>query len=383
MNATSGERLDPAVEATAALVSLERMGPARIRRLLATHGDPESAWEAVEAGRVSLDDVGGAVSARPSLAAQWRAQARRRTPAELVDATHAAGYSIVHSGHPEWPECFSSDPEPPLVVFVHGDMAALWPVLVAIVGTRRCTAAGASIARELGRDLAAAGVGVVSGLALGIDGAAHRGALQADGAPVGVVATGLDVVYPRQHSGLWNEVGERGVLLSEASPGTPGERWRFPARNRLMASLAEIVVVVESNTRGGSMLTVDSAIERGTEVMAVPGSPRVSVSSGPNQLLADGCGIVRDATDVLVALGSRAPGTSATRPSSGGDQMSLDIEEDEVDPIADAISFPPIGLDRLVAVTGLSFGAVAARLTELEVDGVVERVGQGYQRRAD
>lgn len=361
------------IAALASLLTLKGMGPARLRRLLARHGSPAGAWSAVASGHIDLDDVSGAVANRQALADQWHAHARSHDPADLVAAVAAAGIEILQPGTPTWPETFDEDPEPPALLFARGNVAILDAPMVAIVGTRRCTAAGASIARELGADLARAGVRVVSGLALGIDGAAHRGALDAGGPPVGVVATGHDVVYPKRHRMLWDEVAERGLLLSESPLGTEAERWRFPARNRLMAALADIVVVVESAATGGSMLTVDSAIERDTEVMAVPGSPRVPVSAGPNQLLADGRGVVRDATDVLVALGTRAPTSGA-----GGHQLALDVG---VDPVLDAISFPPVGLDRLMAVTGLNFSALAGRLAQLEVDGVIERVGAGFQRR--
>lgn len=375
------DRPTDATAALASLVSLPRMGPARMRRLLDRHGDPEAAWSAVERGDVDLTDVGGAVSARAPLACEWRDQARRRTPDELIDEVHRLGQRVIDSAHPQWPQRLVEDPEPPFVLFVAGDVSTIDAVSVAIVGTRRCTSAGSSIARELGRELSRAGVTVISGLALGIDGAAHRGALDAGGAPVGVVATGLDVVYPRRHGDLWRSVAERGALVSEAAPGTTAERWRFPARNRIMAALADLVVVVESNLAGGSMLTVDSAAERGTEVMAVPGSPRVPVSSGPNQLLADGCGIVRDADDVLMALGSAVPARAATRAGTAVDAPDDPDADPVADPVADAVSFPPVALDRLVAVTGLSLPVVAARLAQLEAAGVVERVADGYQRR--
>lgn len=365
------------IAALAALLTLPKMGPARLRRLLDRHGSAATAWEATAAGRIDLTDVGGRIDDRPTLATSWQASASTTDPAEVVGSMAAAGIEILDPAHPSWPAAFVDDPEPPALLFSRGNLTALDGACVAIVGTRRCTAVGASLARELGHDLAAAGVAVVSGLALGVDGAAHRGSLDAGGRPIGVVATGHDVVYPRRHRTLWDEVSRKGVLLTEAPLGTKAERWRFPARNRLMAALADLVVVVESGAKGGSMLTVDAAIERDTEVMAVPGSPRVPASTGPNQLLADGCGVVRDATDVLVALGTRAPGPSG-RARPGSEQLSLD----DADPVLDAISFPPIGLDRLVAVTGLSFATLAGRVAQLEVDGLIERVGQGFQRRA-
>ena len=176
---------------------------------------------------------------------------------------------------------------------------------VAIVGTRRCTRYGFDLARELGADLAAAGVQVVSGLALGIDGAAHRGALDAAGGapPIGVVASGLDVVYPRAPPAAVGGGRHRGSLLSECPLGTAPEAWRFPARNRIIAALADAVVVVESAGAGGSMYTVEEALARDRPVLAVPGSVRSAASAGTNRLLAEGAGVARDADDVLAAIG--------------------------------------------------------------------------------
>ena len=153
-------------------------------------------------------------------------------------------------------------------------------------------------------DLADAGVAVVSGLALGVDGAAQAGALDRGGAPViGVVGSGLDVVYPRQHSALWRSIADAGLLVGEAPPGASPERWRFPARNRIIAAIADAVVVIESHARGGSLSTVDAALARDRTILAVPGSIRSPASDGTNDLLAQGAAPARDAGDVLVALG--------------------------------------------------------------------------------
>ena len=370
-----------------ALLGLPKIGPRRIRRLLTAFGDPARAWAAVRAGR--LDDVPLHVAhdKRSSLVREWRAAAER-IDVDALGPVHAAqGVAVIGPDDDVWPSAFTDDPEPPLLLFVRGDVALLSAPLVGIVGTRRCTAAGAATARELGYDLAAAGVGTVSGLALGIDGAGHLGCLEGGGPAVGVVATGLDVVYPRRHAKLWERVATEGVLVSEAPLGTVAERWRFPARNRLIAGLALAVVVVESRRTGGSMLTVEAAIERQTDVLAVPGPVRSGASDGPNQLLADGCGVVRDATDVLVALGTAVPVHAGMRPGLPTDEGPADggrggdDGESASDPVCQAVSWPPCSLDRIVAATGLPFTEVAARLASLELSGVVERVPEGYQRR--
>ena len=362
-----------------ALLGLPKLGPRRLARLLEAHPDPGRAWEAVRTGRLHGIPLYVAPGKRQQLVDLWRTAAASVDVGHLVAAHRAAGIRVLIPADADWPEAFAADPQPPPLVFVRGDPSLLSVPAVAVVGTRRCTAAGAATARELGHDLAAAGVGVVSGLAVGIDGAAHRGCLDAGGPAIGVVGTGLDVVYPRRHAGLWQRVGSEGVLLSEAPLGTNGERWRFPARNRLIAALSLVVVVVESRLRGGSMRTVESAVERGVDVMAVPGPVRSGASQGPNQLLHEGCGIVRDAADVLVALGSRVPLRHAPGPTAGaGDEPAAEVP----DPVADAVSWPASSLDTIVAATGLPFTEVAARLATLELAGTIERVADGYQRRS-
>ena len=360
-----------------ALLGLRDLGPSRLRALLDAFGEPERAWEAVVQGRIGDTPLRVAADRRPDLLAGWRSAAAEVDVAAIVPAHHEAGVEVLDPTHPDWPEVFVTDPEPPPVLFARGDPALLSSPSVAIVGTRRCTAAGTATARELGEDLAAAGVGVVSGLALGIDGAAHRGALRGGGPVLGVVATGLDVVYPRRHRDLWADVAVAGVLVSEAPLGTKAERWRFPARNRLIAALSRFVVVVESKRTGGSMLTVDSAVERGVEVGAVPGPVRAPMSAGPNQLLAEGCTVVRDATDVVVALGLS---TAPPAPRDGRDDAGPGGAVSD-DPVDRAIGWTPTSLDDLVAASGRSFAAVAARLTELELAGAVERHADGYQWR--
>jgi DNA processing protein len=207
-----------------------------------------------------------------------------------------------------YPPLFLADPQPPPVVFARGDLDLLDGRRVALIGTRNATAAGRSLARSFGVGLARAGVHVVSGLALGIDGQAHAGVLEAiahgaTGRPVAVVGSGHDVVYPKAHHELWRRVGEEGRLLSEWPPGSTPRAYRFPQRNRLVAALSEVVVVVESRETGGSLITAQLAAERGVPVMAVPGSAFNRAANGVNALLRDGSAPVLDVDDVLVALG--------------------------------------------------------------------------------
>jgi DNA processing protein len=297
---------------------------------------------------------------------------------EVVEARHRdAGVTILLPRDAAYPRLLADDLFPPPVLFAQGDLAALDPPRVAIVGTRRCTGAGAGVARALGRDLAEAGVSVVSGLALGIDGAAHRGVLDAgevSGRPIGVIACGHDVPYPSRHAPLWSAVADRGVLLGEAPLGTRPASWRFPLRNRIIAALADVVVVVESHVAGGSLLTVREAIDRGIDVMAVPGAVRNPAAAGTNQLLADGCHPVRDADDVLIALGltsgRRGGAASDPRPPPDADGCR----------VLDAFDWEPVTLEHLALRTGQRVPDLALALSRLEADGWITSQGSWFER---
>jgi DNA processing protein len=353
----------PDVAWLAALASLPGMGPVRLAM--------------VTAGRTAREAWAGLATrawpAVPEVAVQqWRAGVAVTDVAALWQAHGDAGVRVLGPGDHGWPSVLSEDLEPPAVLFARGDPAVLERPRVAIVGTRRCSYAGREVARSLGQDLSDAGVCVVSGLALGIDGAAHAGALAGATAPAGVVATGLDVVYPRGHTDLWRAGGEQGVLLSEYPLGVWPERWRFPARNRIIAALADVVVVVESHDRGGSMHTVESALERDRLVMAVPGSVRSPASAGTNALLAAGSPPARDAADVLVALGldrgawERAPAMVAP----DGDAAI----------VLDALGWEPSSLEQIADRLDAPLGPVAVHLASLIAEGWVAHRAGWYER---
>lgn len=349
-----------------ALSDLPGMGPARLNALLDLW-PPAEAWARVLDGRTGLDGSGAPVD-------RWRIAAR----AIDVDARWAehqrSDIAVLTAADAGFPASLSDDHEPPAVLFVRGDPSVLDRPRVAVVGTRHCTGAGRSVAAELGRDLAANGVCVVSGLALGIDGAAHNGALAAPAGaapPAAVVGTGLDVVYPRRHEALWRAMAATGCVLSEYPLGTRPERWRFPARNRLLAALASVVVVVESHVRGGSMHTVEAALERDRTVMAVPGPVRSPASAGTNALLAAGSPPVRDADDVLIALGlSGALRKPPDPPSPSGPEGA----------VLDALGHEPATLEHLAERTGLPLAEVAVLVTRLEAAGALRRTGTWFER---
>ena len=222
------------------------------------------------------------------------------------------GIGVTWWGAPTYPAALIDDPEPPGVLFWRGSLTALDRPCVALVGTRRATPDGRAIAFELGRDLAAAGVCVVSGLALGIDGAAHAGAVRGSAGPGAAGHGGCGRqrrrrALPPPPPQLWEEVVATGAVVSETLPGAPAEAWRFPVRNRIIAGLSRMVVIVESHRAGGSLITAEAALARGVELRVVPGSVHSAASAGSNQLLYDGPGPVRSARDILDGLGLFRP----------------------------------------------------------------------------
>jgi DNA processing protein len=264
---------------------------------------------------------------------------------------------------------------PPLLQAIHDPPAKLYlrgaggrdllaRAAVAIVGARACSPYGAQVARMLGRELAAAGLVVVSGLARGIDGEAHRGALEARGTTVAVLGCGIDRDYPATHASLAREIAEGSLLVSEYEPGVEPAPWRFPARNRIVAGLCAATVVVEARERSGALITADFALEEGREVFAVPGEITSALSAGTNALLRLGATPLTSAADVLEFLGLDS--TSVPRPAISDVAASL-------------LERLPAAVDELVRASGLSAGEVAAALAELELAGLAAE-GDGLCR---
>ena len=360
----------------AALASLPEVGPARLSSLLA-RGHPREVLDRLASGRVAADAELAAACGRgdpTALLRAWRAAASGIDVDALWAAHVDGGVTVLVPSDAGWPARFDDDPDPPAVLFTRGDPEALVgrPV-AAVVGTRGCSRYGWDVAHRLGRELAAAGVVVVSGLARGIDGAAHRGALDAGAAPpAGVVGTGLDVVYPRQARALWEEVASHGVLVSEAPLGTRPARWRFPARNRLIAALADVVVVVESAASGGALHTVDEALARDRPVLAVPGPVTSPSSVGTNRLLRDVAQPACDTDDVLTALGV-APGATG-RATAAPPPPPLDGDAAAV---LDAVGWTSATLDAAAGRSGRTLGTTATALARLEAMGLVAPDGPG------
>jgi DNA processing protein len=259
------------------------------------------------------------------------------------------------------------DPPPGLFLRGAGGAELLRAPAVAIVGARACSSYGAQVARLLGRELAAAGLVVLSGLARGADGEAHRGALEAGGVTVAVLGCGVDRDYPAAHAQLAARICERGLVVSEYAPTVEPAPWRFPARNRIIAGLAAATVVVEARERSGSLITADFALEGGREVFAVPGEITSALSAGTNALLRLGATPLTRADDVLESLGLEAPAAPALQL---GDSAAK---------VLDAVSAEPAAVDQLVHRAGIDAVAVAAALAELELVGAVAEADGLYR----
>lgn len=359
----------------AAIAGLESMTTSRLARLLAGRR-PTQLWSAISAGRIAPD------IAEPEVRRQWQRGAVPEALQRCREALSGLGVRVSGWGLPGHPAALLHDIDPAPVLFRRGLALSETAPRVGIVGTRRCSGAGREVAYELGHDLSAAGVSVVSGLAKGIDGAAHRGAVAAGGAPpLAVVGGGVDVIYPRSNSDLWRQVAEVGTLCSEAPMGAEPAAWRFPARNRLIAALSDVLVVVESRAAGGSLLTVEQAIRRGVDVMAVPGSLRNSAADGTNQLLVDGCAPVRSAEDVLIVAGLSRSDTTARRQGeprllpSDDPRLPLDAAD-----VLVAVDDGPTSVEQLTLDTGLGLSEVYMALEALMAAGFVVRDGSRVRR---
>ncbi|HUB68976.1 MAG TPA: DNA-processing protein DprA [Acidimicrobiales bacterium] len=407
-------RLPPAAYA-AALACLPSVGPGWLAQAVVAHG-PESAWE-----RTVLGQLGRPRRKSGGASATWADFALRFDVGALWEHCRQKRITVTWLGGPGYPEPLARSPSPAGVLFVAGDLGAVGDrPAVAVIGTRRCTPEGASVAYQLAFDLATAGVCVVSGLALGIDGAAHAGALAAlseardvggqPGPTVGVAASGVDVVYPRQHAAMWERVVSSGAVVSETPPRTPAQSWRFPSRNRIIAGLARMVVVVESHASGGSWHTVEAALRAGTEVGAVPGPVRSPASVGTNTLLHEGAVPVRNADDVLACLGQLRLGPPAPRrqrcpgeprgqagahrmqgrggsvpgkqaggaSGQSGTGSKLSVLQSAV---LDGVGWQPRCLDEVAERAALPLSAVVVGLEELEELGLVFSEGGWLSRR--
>jgi len=308
----------------------------------------------------------------------WRDEPEKRV--ELTERAEAAvqratanGIAAIPWTDAAYPAALTTIADPPPMLWARGRVESLSRPAVAIVGSRAGSPYALSVAEQLAVDLASAGLVVVSGLARGVDSAAHRGALTGGGATVAILGSGVDVVYPREHAGLVRQIEQDGAVVSELVPGTPPQQQFFPRRNRIISGLSRAVVVIEAGEKSGSLITARCALEQGRDVLAVPGNVLSGRNRGAHALLRDGARIVESADDVLEELGMA--GRAAGAGKAGGEER---------DPILDALIVgEPSDLDEIAERSGLSPPRLLPRLFELELQGRVTRVGGGRFMRVD
>lgn len=339
------------------LARTDRVGPVAFRHLIERFGSASKALAALPAIAARSG------SRPPSLPTEAEIEA------EIV-AGEALGAKLILAGEPEFPERLAALDPPPPVIWARGRLELLERPSIAVVGARIASAAGQRFARSLAHDLGRAGYVIVSGMARGIDAAAHQGSL-AEGS-IAVLAGGVDDVYPPEHRGLYDQLAQMGCVVSETEVGRKAQARDFPRRNRLISGLSLGVVVVEAEMRSGSLITARLAAEQGREVFAVPGSPLDPRAKGTNDLIRQGAILCEGVEDVLRELDGPA---FARRPAPAA-PPAADIPEDEIDALRDRIagllSPTPVARDELVRTTGAPAAAVYAALVELELAGRAE-----------
>jgi DNA processing protein len=343
------------------------VGRATARALLAHFGSPQAMFDASAATlRKLCGEAEAAALARPPEVFAERLAAARAWIAG--DARH-----VVTLGDPRYPQRLLHTADPPLLLFVQGDPQARSAPSVAIVGSRSPTAQGRDNARSFAAALSRAQFSIVSGMAIGIDGAAHKGALDAGGLTVAVLGTGPDRVYPRGHRELAHRIAVRGALVSEFSPGTPALPPNFPVRNRIIAGLSLGTLVVEAAVPSGSLITARLALEAGREVFAIPGSIHSPLARGCHELIRQGATLVESPAEIVAELApiqARLPLAAAAAQRAAPDAL------------LDALGADPVSLDALIDRTGIPAPELSAKLLVLELDGAVARLPGGlYQRR--
>jgi len=289
------------------------------------------------------------------------------------------GNFLISSQSPYYPALLTCIPDPPPMLYVKGKLEALHLPVIAMVGSRKPSAGGRRDARRFARELASNGLGVVSGLAMGIDMESHRGSIEGGMPTIAVLGTGIDIIYPAVNRAMFEEVPENGVLVSEFNPGTPARPQNFPQRNRIISGMSQGVLVVEAGVRSGSMITARFALEQGREVFAIPGSIHNPMARGCHKLIAEGAKLVQCVEDILdeklVLAEQHAAQNSKNRSSKESRVCHL---PEPLLTVKKAIGFDTVSVDQLVLETELNVNDVTVALVELELRGIVRRENNGY-----
>jgi len=348
------------------LAGTRGVGPDTARRLLSAFGLPENIFSA---GMAALQKVVPDAVAR-ALAGPLDAGASASIEETLAWAAQAGNHILTLVDN-AYPKALLDISDPPIVLYAKGRIELLSKTSIAIVGSRNATAQGVANAERFSEALSGAGLTVISGMALGIDAAAHEGAMRAGaGSTVAVIGTGADIVYPARNRALAHRIAEEGCILTEYPLGVPAIASNFPRRNRLISGLARGVLVIEAAAQSGSLITARMAAEQGRDVFAIPGSIHSPLSKGCHQLIKQGAKLVESAQDILEEMGQH----HVSAPS-------VPSAEHSADPLLDAMGYDPVDMDTLASRSGLDAGALNAKLLSMELEGLVETLPGGAYRR--
>ena len=353
------------------LLETPRVGRESARKLLAAFGSPDAVINASSAER---GNIVGAGQARALASAPESLAALVNITFDWLAADTARARAVIALGDPRYPTLLLEAADPPLLLYAQGRIELLQADAIAVVGSRNPTPQGTENAHAFSAQLSQAGLVVVSGMALGIDTAAHQGALEGPAGTIAVVGTGLDRVYPSRNLKLAHRIATTGLMLSEYSLGTPPLPPHFPPRNRIIAGLARGTLVVEAALQSGSLITARLASEAGRDVFAIPGSIHSPQSRGCHALIKQGAKLVETAQDILEEL---------CLPGADPDPPAVTVAAGSSDPLLAALGYDPVTLDALVARTGCLAAELNVRLLDLELAGLIGRLpGQRFQRLA-
>lgn len=357
---------------------VSEIGPRRLQKLLDTFGCPRRAWEAPgqELRRVE--------GFSKNLAEKVLQQKQGLDPEQLWAAVLASGVTLLLHGDAQYPADLKQIYDPPPILYGLGNLELLHTPMVAVVGSRRHTHYGKTVARRLAAELVDRGVTVTSGMARGIDTHAHEGALEQDGKTIAVLGCGLDICYPPENRALKQRIQEQGLVISEFPPGTKPAPLNFPRRNRIISGLTAGTVVVEAGLKSGALITAEFSLEQGREVFAVPGSIESPYSSGCHKLLKEGAKLVESAADILEELmlpepGAHGQGTAGTeqRPGLASPRDSLPLKNDEAE-LLEILHYEPVSLEELAGMSRLALSSLNYLLLELEMKGLIKQLPGKY-----
>ncbi len=352
--------IDESLGSWLTLSLIHGLGGEHARRLLKKFGSPEAVLAA------TADSLKPFV--KPDIASAIRKGADEKALSAAMTWLEDHDNHVFTLGDPDYPKALLNIPDPPLLLYVKGKPGLLNATSLAIVGSRNATPQGISNAEAFSQALSNAGLCIISGMAHGIDAAAHRGALKGRGGSIAVVGTGLDKIYPAANRDLAHQLAKEGALVSEFPLGTPPIGSNFPRRNRLISGMSVGCLVVEASQQSGSLITARQALEQGREVFAIPGSIHSPQSRGCHRLIKQGAKLVETAEDILEELGAQIPQDPSTSSAQSGGLL-------------DAIGFDPVGMDALCQRTGLTVSRLSAMLLTLELEGKIARLPGGLFQR--